>query len=147
MDQPSKPEQSASEPLKPGPLPEQKEGQYLTMTITGEDSDPAERGHWSSPDHVRMTVAAAVAVERERCGWRPIESAPKDGTLLMLLDEWEEEPFFGRWNEFRSRWVASTTHYDTDGNACVIDNVYGDGVKHWMPVPMPVVPPAPESTP
>jgi len=67
-----------------GPLPEQKEGQYLTMTICDTTADPSERGHWSSPDHVRQMVAAAVAVERERCA-RICErvGAPVD------TEEWE----------------------------------------------------------
>lgn len=67
--------------------------------------------------------------------WQPIETAPKDGTVVLLLEGHETEPFIGRWNDFRSRWVASTYHYDTDGNACVIDRVYSEGVTHWMPLP------------
>lgn len=67
--------------------------------------------------------------------WQPIDTAPKDGSLLILWESYEVEPFIGRWNDFRSRWVASTAHYDTDGNACVIDTVYSPAVTHWMPIP------------
>lgn len=41
--------------------------QYLTMLICGETDDPGERGHWSSPEHVKQQVDAAVAKERQRC--------------------------------------------------------------------------------
>lgn len=68
-------------------------------------------------------------------GWQPIETAPKDGSTIMLWEMYESEPFFGYWWEGRSRWRASTTHYDTDGNACVIDRIYSEGVTHWMPLP------------
>jgi hypothetical protein len=49
-----------------GPLPPQREGQYLTMTICGTNDDPAECGHWSSPAHVKWRIDTAVAAERER---------------------------------------------------------------------------------
>lgn len=68
-------------------------------------------------------------------GWQPIETAPRSGVLVLLLERLSDEPFIGRWSDFRSRWVASTTHYDTDGNACVVDCVYSEGVSHWMPLP------------
>ena len=70
--------------------------------------------------------------------WQPIETAPKDGRCLLLIEcKYETEPFIGSWSERRGKWFASTTHYDTDGNACVIDKVYSDGVSHWMPLPPP----------
>lgn len=49
-----------------GLLPSPREGQYLTMTISGTD-DPAECGHWSSPAHVQWRIEKALAVERTRC--------------------------------------------------------------------------------
>lgn len=77
--------------------------------------------------------AAPVAVTE----WQPIETAPKDGSLLLLKEKWEDEPFIGQWvsSAYGGKWAASRTHYDTDGNACVIDRVYSDGVAHWMPLP------------
>ncbi|CAB4158923.1 Domain of unknown function DUF551 [uncultured Caudovirales phage] len=76
--------------------------------------------------------------------WLPIESAPKDGSLLLLKEKWEDEPFIGQWvsSAYGGKWAASRTHYDTDGNACVIDHVDSEGVTHWMPLP-----PAPEMKP
>ena len=50
-----------------GQLPPQRKGQYLTMTICGTTDDPAENGHWSSPERVQWRIDKAVAAERERC--------------------------------------------------------------------------------
>lgn len=69
--------------------------------------------------------------------WQPIGTAPKDGSWLMLWERFEDVPFIGRWDRVRFRWVASTAHYNTDGDACVIDTVYSEGVTHWMPLPPP----------
>jgi hypothetical protein len=69
--------------------------------------------------------------------WQPIDTAPKDGTLVLLWEDHEDEPFIGCWRIYANggKWVASTTHYDTDGDACVIDRIYSDGVSHWAPIP------------
>ena len=85
-------------------------------------------------DYTIPLFAAPVAQAEQ---WQPIETAPKDGSTIMLWERYESEPFFGFWWEGRDRWRASTTHYDTDGNACVIDRIYSDGVTHWMPLPQP----------
>ena len=85
-----------------------------------------------------LLQAAPVAVASP---WMPIETAPKDDSLLLLKEKWEDEPFIGQWvsSAYGGKWAASRTHYDTDGDACVIDCVYSEGVTHWMPLP-----PAPE---
>ncbi len=80
-------------------------------------------------------VSAALAQRQPLAEWLPIETAPKDGTLLLLWEKYESEPFIGSWYAFRSEWEASRTYYDADGNACVVDRVYSPGVTHWMPLP------------
>jgi hypothetical protein len=62
----TKPALGAPADLVLGPLPPQREGQYLTMTICGPADDPAECGHWSSPAHVQRRIDKAVAAELER---------------------------------------------------------------------------------
>lgn len=79
----------------------------------------------------------AAPVAQAEPAWLPIETAPKDGSTIMLLEDGNDEPFFGFWWEGRARWRASTIHYDTDGDACVIDRIYSEGVSHWMPLPQP----------
>ena len=52
--------------------------------------------------------------------WKPIESAPRDGTEIWLFDQ---ERVQGYWNVFTS-WWDSDTHE-------IIDPT------HWMPLPQP----------
>lgn len=113
-----------------------------------------EGPHWSlrrDGNHIRylsrfeaefIRAAMQAAPQAQAAGqrqplteWQPIETAPKDGTLLLLWEQYESEPFIGSWYAFRSEWEASRTYYDTDGNACVVDRVYSPDVTHWMPLP------------
>lgn len=58
--------------------------------------------------------------------WRPIESAPKDGTVLMLwIPEYKYGVAFGYWSETLKEWLD-----DEDG--CAIKEP-----SHWMPLPAP----------
>ena len=75
-----------------GPLPPQREGQYLTMTICGTNDDPAECGHWSSPQHVQWRIEKAIVAERERLLSMPnlmhacdLLGCPADGTHCDIL--------------------------------------------------------------
>ena len=68
-------------------------------------------------------TAEATARERERCArWRPIETAPRDGTLCMV---WAAP--YQDLNGFVT-WCA----YHEDGGWC-IDELRK--VTHWMPLP------------
>lgn len=55
----------------------------------------------------------------DRAGWQPIETAPKDGTWILLLHENHSTPTVGRWID--GGWFSD------------------DGLKwpstHWMPLP------------
>jgi hypothetical protein len=66
--------------------------------------------------------------------WQPIATAPKDGSLVVLWEKCDCEPFIGYWSLYRKRWRASLTYYCSDTGS-VDDNVYSDGVTHWMPMP------------
>lgn len=100
---------------------------------------------------------------RERVnGWRDIASAPKDGSVCLLLgcgytkaaDEWSPEIVFGprvaigRWNPSGDSWV---NEHGLTGGDCVYLAITGtwssDGgwfqpneVSHWMPLPEPPLP-------
>jgi len=68
--------------------------------------------------------------------WQPIETAPKDGTDVLLWESNSYVPFVGAWRDGRRPgWCCDTEHYDTDGNACVISNLWQEGITHWMPLP------------
>ena len=63
--------------------------------------------------------------------WRPIATAPKDGTWLLLFTPDATEPriYVGAWAEFEN--------YD----ACWVENYCDDPLpaepSHWMPLPEP----------
>ncbi len=98
----------------------------------GEEADPAaciERiaamypGRWDGVD-----VGKWLAEERGReepTGWQPIESAPRDGTHVVLYgDPGQLRPFVGRYYEspaWRSGWLDA-------------DDVFNHPT-HWMPLP------------
>lgn len=67
--------------------------------------------------------------------WRQIETAPKDGTSVLLWEKYSDSPVVGFYHSRREKWFADTEHYDTDGNACVIDKLSQDLITHWMPLP------------
>jgi hypothetical protein len=68
-------------------------------------------------------VAAAAEIPRaER--WQPIETAPRDGTRVLLY--------------FESRWTLGGTFNDLS-NDWLIDGDHEEPPTHWMPLP-----PAPE---
>lgn len=65
--------------------------------------------------------------------WKPIESAPRDGTLLLLWSKTHEKCFIGYWvdsEEFRygKRVRHSTFWYCFEGGQ-------DDSLTHWMPLP------------
>ncbi len=79
-------------------------------------------------------LAAAPAVSAP--AWQPIETAPKDGSTVLLWESGSSAPFVGAWRDGRRPgWHCDTEHYNTDGNACVISNLWQEGVTHWMPLP------------
>ena len=69
--------------------------------------------------------------EAERDGWQPIETAPKDGTTLLLGHS--VTVFDGWWSEGDGAWI--------DGE----NNMFGDHIgyepTHWRPLPSPPTPP------
>lgn len=108
-------------------LEKHETGCYLDLRTEG--------AWWAWQARAAVSAANSLAQRQPLTEWQPIETAPKDGTLLLLWEQYESEPFIGSWYAFRSEWEASRTHYDTDGNAYVIDRVYSPGVTHWMPLP------------
>lgn len=71
-------------------------------------------------------------------GWMPIETAPKDGTYLLLWEQYSTNPFVGCW-AFGS-WSVSHEHVDAEGGwdgANVVDSISQDRITHWTPLPLP----------
>ena len=76
--------------------------------------------------------------------WQPIETAPKDGTEVLVWAQWdwdavgdcEDEPFSWRVASWRDRFRSPYTH----GFWSETSNPYSDiarSPKAWMPLPQP----------
>lgn len=69
-------------------------------------------------------------------GWQDIATAPKDGTYLLLWEQYSTNPFVGCW-AFDS-WRVSHEHVDAEGGwdgAIVVDSISQDRITHWMKLP------------
>lgn len=86
-----------------------------------------------SPPERRAIIRAALEAAREHGGgWRAIETAPRDGTVVLLAHE--KAAFDGYWSEADGGWVDDVT------------DAYDDKLTyeptHWQP--MLALPPAPQ---
>ena len=66
---------------------------------------------------------------REASAWRPIETAPKDGTRILALHNGNSQIF--HWWKCRTTGVTGWTY---DGNDCTVSH---DTVTHFIPLPAP----------
>ena len=67
--------------------------------------------------------------------WRHIETAPKDGSYLLLWEQYSDAPFVGYWSG--GSWSVSHEHVDAEGGwdgANVVDAL-SMPITHWMPLP------------
>ena len=59
----------------------------------------------------------------------PIETAPKDGSFILLINQEDDDPIYyaiGRWDtRFRPMWLSHDSIY-------VIDLIHGEPT-HWLP--------------
>ena len=93
-------------------------------------ADEAAGEYWFG-DHLsgrlKSIIAKAIIAEREREGWQPIETAPKDGTNILATFWLWDNPKKGRGMEAVS-W---------DGEAWSSDAYPIYPPSHWMPLPSP----------
>jgi len=73
--------------------------------------------------------------------WRPIETAPKDGTWILV---WEQSPYEP--SHYVARWGHPECGYEVDDRAWVTmelgpspDNYNIMNATHWMTLPAPPV--------
>lgn len=60
------------------------------------------RDYWSDSIDARLLREAASALSQE---WMPIDSAPKDGTPLLIWDDDCNDYTIGRWSDFYKCWI------------------------------------------
>jgi hypothetical protein len=68
--------------------------------------------------------------------WRPISSAPRDGTLIEVMDE-DAGRFHMRWNKDGFNQLFSQNHglWETEGAGLTWTEDDGMGPTYWRPIP------------
>ncbi|MEZ0212499.1 MAG: hypothetical protein ACAH27_06045 [Xanthobacteraceae bacterium] len=66
---------------------------YVARMVAGELDDMV---------YMQMAFLGAEAALRAVQGWRPIESAKKDGTRMWLINSQMKEPVIGTWGDYCS---------------------------------------------
>lgn len=73
--------------------------------------------------------------------YQPIETAPKDGTDVLIWQRWCYVPIVASWQNYGlssgGRWYANFEHYDCDSDACVMSTLDQSLITHWAPLPTP----------
>jgi len=71
--------------------------------------------------------------ELEGNEWQPIESAPKDGTIILLLEDHSGEVNTGYWGLEEN--IFSGTENKWFSNGCIDNVLTFPNITHWMPLP------------
>ena len=84
-------------------------------------------------------IAALSSAPAAEAGWRPIETAPRDGTRILLRSTLKVSE--GSWGVCRPQWDG----YRAGGGnetwrAPDTKKLFGGVVTHWMPMPLPPPP-------
>lgn len=79
-----------------------------------------------SPADIGRAIDIAVASLASRPGWLPIESAPRDGTAVLLWSASGEETVVGEW-------IKCASPYWFTG----LSSDFGAAYTHWQPLPPP----------
>lgn len=88
----------------------------------------AERGF--PIDHMKLATRCRLALGGQDCGWLPIETAPKDGTVILVWDKCFKDAAVAHYKG-KCWWVNNTYGFCEDGEIPSID------ITHWMPLPTP----------
>ena len=123
-------------PVEPRSLPLTEALAREVCKIAGRDPDEnIGDGHgvvWPLYEEVLHRLAAYATPQAAAGAWRPIESAPRGGEQILVLE-------FGvavhaKWSDFHSAWVTMK------------GVSFCDHPTHWMPLPPPPVEPPQEPT-
>ena len=91
--------------------------------------------NWFRANHSTLTAPTLPGAGGGE--WLPIESAPKDGTNVLLLIKWSEIPLIGHFSH--NRWWGDTEHYETSCSSYCYggspSTATGTEPTHWQPLP------------
>lgn len=71
-----------------------------------------------------------MVLDQTKNGWKPIETAPKDGTAVLICIN-QGTAFDAWWDQADQAWV--------DGRLNRYEEQYTYSPTHWMPMPEPPV--------
>jgi len=132
-------------PVEPTPGMLEPFARVLCMALNLDPDEPeAPHGEWPTwygqcgPLAAAWTAALAAAPSHpEPKGWRTIDSAPRDGTPILITRPTaymvEEGWHVVRWDEDDGGWVCHDGKFDTP--------LRGPEPSHWQPLPEPPVSP------
>jgi hypothetical protein len=95
---------------------------------------PANYNEFSAASAIRATMDNEPAPT----GWQPIETAPTDGTPILLFEKYSSCPFVGSYLPRAKCWTVSHEHVNAEGGwegANVVDDICQELITHWMPLP------------
>lgn len=94
-----------------------------TFSAVTSPDEAAEQLRALTPAHARAALGKLLAEARLE-GWQPIETAPKDGSRVLLHtpDTHTDTPVLGTWNYFEEMWEEWGDYYQCNPT-------------HWMPLP------------
>jgi hypothetical protein len=68
--------------------------------------------------------------------WNPIETAPKDGTRVLLTIQWDDDLVIASW--IRGSWLADNSFIELRGDASMHSAIPQGDILGWMPIPEPL---------
>jgi hypothetical protein len=89
----------------------------------------------ASVNFLRTHSAEIAGALRDADGWQPIESAPRDGTLVFLWDAREQDEID---RVAVGKWLGPEDHHSIPGGmwAYRVDTMWWQFFPtHWMPIP------------
>jgi hypothetical protein len=91
--------------------------------------------YYNNPEKLHAFAKAIQAQTRREVGWQPIETAPKDNSIL-LTDGWSVgEGFWHDGSECYGHRGKEGWFWESDrGNLLIASNAHA---THWMPLPPP----------
>jgi len=98
--------------------------------------------------HAALRASAKGEAEFRREAWRPIETAPKDGTLIVLHVDWERLSVVGYFGPMKHDPHDSVDNQHTWRVAWDESRIADgyDAPTHWQPLPPPPISPTPSDT-
>ena len=91
-------------------------------------TDPAQCHCGSISWERRIEESRYICASCKRPLWQPIETAPKNGTTILVYGSWYPD---GEWKDLAfATWLAGEEMWTFDGDLML-------GMTHWMPLPEP----------